>query len=222
MTRKFHLLILISAIVVFLTASVHETRAQPRRKAVPFQQPSIQSLWGTVVMLTPAQQEKGCWWAGGANADRALNDYIAGFRVGFIHIVLNGGDCNKRIFYVDRKSQTEFARMRLDLRGDRTGSRTYRIQIGYRPRKGWNGNGGGGTLSLTYGNTQRIAQASYPTPPYYASGPKAVMTSSPFTIGENDGIDDVSPFIIFTLFGTPTAYQMGGEITFIRLQQKPK
>lgn len=174
------------------------------------------------------QQFVGTWWAGGANPDHILeDDFITGLRVDYINMVEGANQLSGvRRFYIDSTEEELLGHITIYLRGDRSGSRNHKVEVGYKPRQGFNGNGGAGTLMLkrfqvgTDGVSRltTLASATYATPPCCVAGPEAILSSPAFSITETEGIGDTSPYLVFYIYGTPTNNHMGGEFTFVSLK----
>jgi hypothetical protein len=197
-------------------------------------EPVPTSEWKEVKKLTKDNLEFGAYWAGGANADRAVDDHIAKLAVSLLHITISRRIDNftKLYYYYVGQEGAQIARIYIYFRPDRTGTRTYRVKVGYLPKFGWEGNEGGGTLEIKTTVTEAgdtinyparsLGSVTYPTMDGVEGRDDAELISESFQITEHfrEEIEDHSAQI--DIFARPTGYHIGGIIEYITLEKLVK
>ena len=207
------------------------------RPVAPQPKPEQEPQWTALATLDRSSLKAGVFWNAYTEPSSCLNDYVAGFHATALQLMVWGtnpfGGLAKLRFYAVKPSgeyvpDPLIAHANVYLRGDRSGTRTFRLQLGYLPEFGYNGNQGGGTLTVktalspagdTLEYPQRtLGSASYPTMDGLAGRDDGVIVTDPFPVTEDFWSSNSTPYVPIDIYATPEGYHVGGEITYIKLE----
>ena len=206
-------------------------RVKKPKKPIKPVKPIPKSEWKEVKKLTTADLEFGAYWAGGANADRAVDDHIARLSASLLHITISRriDSFTKLYYYVVGQEGAQVGRIYIDFRPDRTGTRTYRVKVGYLPKLGWEGNEGGGILELKTTVVEAgdqieyparvLGSVSYPTKDGREGVDDAELVSESFKITDNFREEFDNPSAQIDIYARPAGYHIGGIIQYIILER---
>lgn len=232
-TKMKHGLFYTLGIIILTIVSVTTSLAQTQMQQSPVQplQPSTAipiSPWKQIAVLGPTTLKVGTFYIGPVNQPWYLqDDFVSGFAASFMHLYawdnLWGRDL---LFHVWESQETLFGRLYLNLRGDRTGSRTFQIKITYLPQDSEEFTvDTGGTLTVKTnlaadGNSlsgYRIVATQTYAAKHGVLGRDEMVLAFTHMIGPNLMSNLTSPYACFDLFGRPSSQVMSGKIVSIEL-----
>lgn len=219
------------------TSAIRRVTGEQAVRRVQAVAPEPGPQWTELATLDRSSLQAGVFWNAYTDPSSCLNDYAAGFHATVLHVMAWGrspfGGLAKLRFYATKPAgeyvpDPLLAHANLYLRGDRSGTRSFRLKVGYLPEYGYNGNEGGGTLSVktalnpagdTLEYPQRtLGSASYPTMDGLAGRDDGVIVTEPFVVTEGFWSSNSTPYVPIDIYGTPEGHHMGGEITYVKLE----
>jgi hypothetical protein len=194
--------------------------------------PRALPTWKQVAILNPASLKVGTFYAGGINPGFYLqDDFVCGFSACLMHIMTSGQNPGRDLlFHIWQSQETLFGRIYVDLRGNRSGSRSFQIKITYLPQdietftmdtggtltvKTWLAADGNSLL----GSPRVIATQNYAAKQGVAGRDEMTLI---FTqqIGPNLFSNQSSPAAQFDLYGKPASQAMSGKVLSIELSKR--